>query len=495
MIPLEDLLQERGSAQVQSMPLLQGSESDARQVGTVFIRVRQVEEEQAASRTSTSKEPQTDAASRPSGDFSRLSLDTPRSSRQTVFMDVPGDHPSGRTKSSPKAELGFFEASAPHTARSSRPHSLEDSSAFRVLPSDGPGPQVFDTQNARVFSIPAGRSPSVSPLQNRQGPSVPHLEPESNAARASPASSPSGIATKGASVLLMRGPPFGASVVGEQVGVGVGLQLATNGDFFVSSIVDGTPAAHAASTDMISIGDIVESIDGIRCRGQPVDYVIAMMKGAAHTPVHLDLRRKEAVLRPDDSGSRSMLLICLRESFQKLLPQEDTFSAVLIHDLTVCSGSYSDRFKYMGMEDHRDQIEASIEVTEEIRGVDERSSREICDDLVAQTSNAFSKLRQSPSMENFRGIKHYLKAGNKTQTMGTPAYTAPTSLSKLEAAMESVKASNSLRPSQVNGDPLSNYPDVEMSLRSIGNPASTLRLNSTAALQVFTYVFYLLCCS
>ena len=57
-------------------------------------------------------------------------------------------------------------------------------------------------------------------------------------------------------------------------------------------------------------------------------------------------------------------------------------------------------------------------------------------------------------------------------------------MSKLEAAMEAVKASKTVKKSARGrdaDDPLSLYPDIEM---SIGNPASSLRMHSIAALQV-----------
>jgi len=480
VIPLEDLLPpDRGPAPVQSLPLLQGSGMDARQVGTVFIRARHGVDGHLAGQ-------QFDAPSRPSGDLSRSSRDASRSPRQILLADVPGDQPVGRTRSSPKAELGFFDSSAPNSRR----HSLDD---FRVLPSDGPGPQVFDGKSARLFNNPGeNRFRSVSPGRGRLPMSTSRLERDSTGARSPPAVSP-GIGTRSASVLLVRTPPLGASLVGEQVGVGIGLQVAANGEFFVSSIVEGTPAANASSADMIAVGDVVEAIDGVQCRGQSVARVIAMMRGAAHTPVHLDLRRKSVPPRTD-AASTSILLIRLGESFQKLAPVENIFSAVLLQDLTACSGAYPERFKYMGMEDHLDEIEASIEVTEELPGLDERSSREICDEVVAQSSNNYSKLRKSPSMEHFRGIKHYLKTGTRAQQPFSTA-PAPLILSKLEAAMEALKSShrgNSLSTAG-NGDPLSNYADVEISLRPIGTPASALRMNGARALQVCIFSSDFLC--
>lgn len=499
MIPLRDLqVPDRGSAPVQSMPLLQGSDADARQVGTVFIRARAVEE----SRTSISRELEETAPSHRSGDMSRASGDfssTTRSPRQAAFVEVPDVQPNGRTKSSPIAELGFFDASAQNTARNSRPNSLDDN--FRVLQSDGKGTHLFDnnTPNARVFSIdrPRSMSPSrgrsASPPPNRASSSqfesmtarsFPHFD--SIAARSSPATSPA-AATRGASVLLLRAPPPGVSIMGAEVGVGVGLHMAVNGEFFISSIVDGTPAAFAAAADMLSLGDVVESIDGARCRGQPVEQVIAMIKGPADTPVCLELRRKEAPAPRPDAGRTSMLLVRLRESFFKLVPHEQNFSSVLIHDLSMCSNSYPERFKYMGMEDLQDEIEASIEVTDELPGLDDRSSRDICDMIIDQSSDFLSKLRQAPSMEQFRGIKHYLKANRQPQSVARPGSVAPASVSKLEAAMKSFNASKSARTpiARGNGDPLSSYHsannDVEL---SIGNLASSLRLHSIAAMQV-----------
>jgi len=496
VIPLEDLQPpDRGTAAVQSMPLLQGSEADARQVGTVFIRARSVDQPKDFRGGSVSREPQVDAPPQPSLDYSNLATRTPPG------IEFSDEQPhSRRPKSSPVAELGFFDGSANSATRNSRPRSLDDeeNAQFKVLPSDGKGQHVFDTPSARVFDMPAGqrRGRSSSPPQkrsvsprNRVVSSFSMLERDSNAGRSSPAGSPT-TATKRASVLLLRAPPHGASVVGEQVGVGVGLQMSTSGEFFVSSILDGTPAAHAAATDMVSVGDVVDAINGARCRGLPVEQVISMMKGPARTPVLLDLRRKDAPPPRPDQGRTSMLLIRMGEFFMKLVPQEQMFSEVLLHDLAMCSGSYPERFKYMGMEDHHDEIEASIEVTEELQGLDQRSSREICDHIVAQSGDGFSKLRQSPSMQHFRSIKHYLKSSNNSKPPNSRAsHIAPTPLSKLEAAMEAIKLSNSVRKTDLSfrrdrsasRDPLSNFPDVEM---SIGNPASSLRMHSFTALQV-----------
>jgi hypothetical protein len=410
-----------------------------------------------------------EAPSRPPGNLS------PRRYRQ--------DESAGRTKSSPVAELGFFEASAQNAARNS--HSGGDI-GFRVLPSDGKGSQVFDTPSARVFTSPSrNRSHSVSPARDRSASPAPARASEAENAAARLAPTALTMDSKRSSVLLLRAPPHGASIIGEQVGVGVGLQVASNGEFFVSSIVDGTPAAHAAGTDMISVGDVVEAIDGARCRGQPVERVISMMKGAAHTPVHLDLRRKELSPHQPESGQTSMLLIRLDENFFNLIKQEDTFSAVLLQDLLACSGSYPERLKYMGLEDLHDAVEATVEVVPELPGLDRRSSREICEYIVLQSSDSSSKLRQSPSMEHFRSIKHYLKAGNRQPASSRPSFIAPTPLSKLEAAMEAVKASKTVKKSErsrATDDPLSYYPDIEM---SIGNPASSLRMHSIAALQVY----------
>ena len=98
------------------------------------------------------------------------------------------------------------------------------------------------------------------------------------------------------------------------------------------------------------------------------------------------------------------------------------------------------------------------------------------------SSDVYSKLRQSPSMEHFRGIKHYLKHAAQGPLSAQLSYVASTPLSKLEAAMEAVKTSSVRRMLQEDNDPLMRFsPDVEM---SIGSPASSLRMQSVAALQV-----------
>jgi hypothetical protein len=499
VIPFEDL---QFFLQVQSKPLMQGTDADARQVGTVFILAQQVEDssaERPANRF-TPREPQMDAASRRSGDHSRTSFDyssASRSPRRATFVDVPEEQPAGRTKSSPIAELGFFE----NAAQTAGGNSRAQSPSFRVLQADGKGTQLFDTPSARVFSPPI-RNRSASPIRTRsfvelsdsppsqRAPSS-RLERASNAARISPAGM-RGTMSRAASVLLERASQNGTYVVGEQVGVGIGLQVAPNGDFFISSIGDGTPAADAVRKHMISVGDVVEAIDGVRVHGKSVERVISMMKGPIDTPVRLDLQRKESPPPRPDDGRKSMLLVRLRESFHKLTPEEAAFSEILIHDLQMCSNSYPERFKYMGMEDHHHEIEASIEVRGELPRIDERSSNDICDLIVAQCSNASSKLRQSPSMENFRSIQHYLKTSKDLPPTTRPyTYVAPVSVSKLEAAMEAIKSSKvlgNLSPSKrTNHDPLSQFDqDVEI---SIGNPALSLRDKITSALQVVVSCF------
>jgi hypothetical protein len=177
-------------------------------------------------------------------------------------------------------------------------------------------------------------------------------------------------------------------------------------------------------------------------------------------------------------------LIRLDENFFKLVQQEDTFSTVLLQDLMVCSGSYPDRFKYMGLEDLHDGVEATVEVVGEHPVLDRRGSREICEQIVSQSSDSFSKFRQSPSMEHFLSIKHYIKAATRQPASVKPSFIVPTPMSKLEAAMEAVKTSKTVKKSargRAADDPLSLYPDIEM---SIGNPASSLRMHSIAALQV-----------
>jgi hypothetical protein len=470
---MEDLLPpERDSGQVRSMALLQGTGPEARQVGTVFIRARRADGEiprvsRSISRPSISKEPDMEAPPRPSG------------SRSASPRQDPGEQLPPPKQKSPTAEIGFFDGTPKSAVHNSRLQFLNADAGFRVLPIDGRGSQVFniDVSGAeqKQQSISPARERSPDYARNSAG----------SPARSSMAESPLAGA-KRASVLLLRAPPPGAKIVGEQVGVGVGLQMATSREFFISSIVDGTPAAEAAATDMLAVGDVVEAIDGLRCRGQPVEQVIAMMKGPAHTPVKLSLSRtgvsraQVQVTRP--SGCTSILLIRLGESFSKLAPQQNTFSAVLLHDLTTSSGSYSDRFRYAGIENHGNEIEVSVEVTEDNPGLDPRSSREICEHLTRQSSDVYSKLRQSPSMEHFRGIKHYLKHAAQGPLSAQLSYVASTPLSKLEAAMEAVKTSSVRRMLQEDNDPLMRFsPDVEM---SIGSPASSLRMQSVAALQV-----------
>ena len=446
VIPFEDTQPPvRGSAAVRSLRLLQGSGSDERQVGTVFIRARRSAADSSPRGVPPrgSLEPDVVAPARPSG--------MPSPGHET------GEQPVGINTmiSSPKAEIGFFDANAQNTGRSSiklRPDGQAQHS-FKALRINDGGTQVFQ------LNASSGERTSLEASRNSLG-------------------SPGSIDRK-ASVMLLRAPPHGAVVVGEQVGVGIGLKLTADGEFFVSSIVEGTPAAHAAGTDTVAVGDIVEAINGVRCQGQPVEHVIEMMKGPAYTAVQLNLRRKEMSLPRAKNGRSSMLLIRLSESFTRLKLQEESFSTVLLLDLSMASGSHPERFRYIGIGDHHDEVEVSIEVKEELPGLDQRSSREICDQIVWQSSDVFSKFRQSPSMEHFRSVKHYLKAGPRLPSVSAPlSFVAPISMSKLDAAMEAVKMNTKTGGT---GDPLMRFnPDVET---SIGQPASSLRIQSVAALQ------------
>jgi len=130
-----------------------------------------------------------------------------------------------------------------------------------VIPPNDREIRVFDMparqRRGRCSSPPRKRS--VSP-RNRVVSSFSMLERDSSAGRSSPAGSPT-TATKRASVLLLRAPPHGASVVGEQVGVGVGLQMSTSGDFFVSSVLHGTPAAQAVEGWYAAVGcSVLQSV-------------------------------------------------------------------------------------------------------------------------------------------------------------------------------------------------------------------------------------------
>eukprot|EP00961_Rhodomonas_salina_P227401 3074427-Rhodomonas_salina.1 len=254
----------QGPAVVRGFALHQGGDGDKRVVGTIFLRIRN---------SGGSDSPPSTIGSQRGVDLRSRNTDGDQRNRR---LDVPD---------SPRPHNNFQSTASDHHFR---PQSPRVSQAFTSPPPRGG--DRYHSHESGNYSL--DRNGDVGA---RVSYSDETLEMQRVAQKREQAAADKLTTT----VLLVRSPPLGfvSDMPGEHVGVGLGLQKGDDGHFFVSSVVPDTPADHAAGAGMLSIGDVVESIDGLEVRHRTIEEVIRVMKGPMNSHVTLEVRKGSSSYR------------------------------------------------------------------------------------------------------------------------------------------------------------------------------------------------------